>query len=334
MPNTLADLLNTGDDAHPAIGGPGRQWLSYGGLRRQAAATAAALHALNIGRGDRVAIVLPNGPEMAAAFLCIGQAATTAPLNPAYGRAEFDFYLGDLKAKALVVPDDHDGPALDAARALGVAVLRLSFDAADPAGTFRLNGDPAGKPVNTATPDEEDVALILHTSGTTSRPKIVPLLHRNVAISARNVAAALDLSAGDRSLNIMPLFHIHGLVASLAATMAAGGSVWCAPGFNALRIFAQIEEAGPTWITAVPTMHQMILARAAQNRATIEAALLRFLRSSSASLPAPVMEKLAATFGGGGHARAAGAKIDAPIADARPRIVAALAQAVTAAATA
>lgn len=297
MADTLAALVETGSGHAPAIGAPDRPWLTYDGLRAQAKKTRDELHALGIGRGDRVAIVLPNGPEMASAFLCVGQAATTAPLNPAYKREEFDFYLSDLNAKALVVAEDENGPAIDSANALGVGVLRLSADPQAPAGTFALRGEAIAAPPDTRAPGEEDVALILHTSGTTSRPKIVPLLQRNVSVSARNIARSLALTAEDRSLNVMPLFHIHGLVASLSASMAAGASVWCAPGYSALRIFAQIEDADPTWITAVPTMHQANLARAERHLETISRSRLRFLRSSSASLPAPVMEKLAATFG-------------------------------------
>jgi acyl-CoA synthetase (AMP-forming)/AMP-acid ligase II len=141
------------------------------------------------------------------------------------------------------------------------------------------------------------VALILHTSGTTSRPKIVPLLQSNLAASARNIGTSLNLTAQDRCLNVMPLFHIHGLIAAVSASLAAGGSVWCAPGFDALKFFGWMTEARPSWYTAVPTMHQAILARAGRNAETIAEVPLRFLRSSSASLPGPVMEKLAETFG-------------------------------------
>ena len=110
-----------------------------------------------------------------------------------------------------------------------------------------------------------DVALVLHTSGTTSRPKIVPLSHANVCASARNVSRTLDLGPDDRGLVIMPLFHIHGLIAGVLAPLLAGGSIFCPPSFNALRFFAWMAEARPTWHTAVPTMHQAILARAGHN---------------------------------------------------------------------
>jgi acyl-CoA synthetase (AMP-forming)/AMP-acid ligase II len=298
MTETLADLLAMASPDAPALGAPGRPWLSFAGLAGQTARTRAALRAAGIGRGDRVAIVLPNGPEMAAAFACIAQVAVTAPLNPAYKADEFDFYLADLKARAIVLPADHAGPAREAAGRHGLTVLRMSFDPGDPAGSFTLQAEGAAAGAPDATdPAPGDTALILHTSGTTSRPKIVPLLQSNIAASARHIAASLALTPADRCLNVMPLFHIHGLIAAVSASLAAGGSVWCAPGFDALRFFGWLEEARPTWYTAVPTMHQAILARAPRNAETIARAGLRFLRSSSASLPGPVMLELARTFG-------------------------------------
>jgi acyl-CoA synthetase (AMP-forming)/AMP-acid ligase II len=145
-----------------------------------------------------------------------------------------------------------------------------------------------------AQPD--DVALILHTSGTTSRPKIVPLSHRNVAVSAGNIAETLAFTAKDRGLNIMPLFHIHGLIAGTLAPLSRGGYLCCSPGFNALRFFSWMEECKPNWYTAVPTMHQAILTRAAQNKATIEKYPLRFIRSSSSSLPTQVIREIEGVF--------------------------------------
>lgn len=257
---------------------------------------AAALAGMGVGRGDRVAIVLPNGPEMAAAFVTIAQVATTAPLNPGYREEEYDFYLSDLKAKALVVMEGYDGPALASAQKAGMAVVWLSVPSGAPAGSFTLSSDVSG-PADTQAPGPDDVALILHTSGTTSRPKIVPLLQSNIAASAEHIRVSLALTQGDRCMNVMPLFHIHGLIAAVSASLAAGGSIWCAPGFDALKFFGWMREAEPTWYTAVPTMHQAILTRAGRNADVIAEANLRFLRSSSASLPAQVMVALQETFG-------------------------------------
>ena len=258
MPHTIEDLIAGHPDEAKAIGAPDRDWMSYGGLRALSADVAEALHAQGIGRGDRVAIVLPNGPEMAAAFVTVAQACVTAPLNPAYREEEFAFYLDDLKARAVILMEGEDGPAAAAAETLGMRIIGLAPDTAGPAGSFALTGRPADTAGDRSSPEGTDVALILHTSGTTSRPKILPLLQSNVAASAENIAASLDLTPDDRCLNVMPLFHIHGLIAAVLATLGSGGQVWCAPGFDALRFFGWLRDAGPTWYTAVPTMHQAI----------------------------------------------------------------------------
>ena len=297
MAKTMTALLAMHPDTAPAIGAPGRDWLTYGGLRAHADDVRATLRAHGIGPRDRVAIVLPNGPEMATAFVTIAQAAVTAPLNPSYREDEFAFYLDDLGARAIVLAAGEEGPAFAAATRLGLTILRAETDAGMEAGRFRLTGDAGGTPAPDGTPGEDDVALILHTSGTTSRPKIVPLLQSNVAASAHNIAVSLKLTAADRCMNVMPLFHIHGLIAAVSASLQAGGSIWCAPGFDAMKFFGWMRDARPTWYTAVPTMHQAILTRAARNADTIAEVPLRFLRSSSASLPGQVMEQLRETFG-------------------------------------
>lgn len=296
METTFKALITGHAGDLPAIGAPGRDWLSYDGLRALTGEVTKSLNGFGVDADDRVAIVLPNGPEMATAFACVAQVATTAPLNPAYREDEYAFYLEDLKAKALLVEDGYDGPAFQAARTLGMAIIRLSVPDGAPAGYFTLSSDMSG-PARTRAPEASDIALILHTSGTTSRPKIVPLLQSNVAASAQHIRASLDLETRDRCMNVMPLFHIHGLIAAVSASLSAGASIFCTPGFNALNFFAMLQESDPTWFTAVPTMHQAILTRAGRNTDIIENARLRFLRSSSASLPAQVMVELEKTFG-------------------------------------
>ena len=290
----LEDLIQHHPDTANAIGAPGRDWMTYGDLKVLTLNVRQALRAAGIGAQDRVAIVLPNGPEMAAAFVTVAQSTTTAPLNLAYKEDEFAFYLKDLKAKAIIVETGYDGPARSVAKRFDMIVIELT--ATDPAGSFTLSTTATGNAADTL-PASDDVALILHTSGTTSRPKIVPLLQSNVAASAVNVRESLALTRDDCCLNVMPLFHIHGLIAAVSGSLAAGASISCAPGFDALKFYSWLEEVNPSWYTAVPTMHQAILARAPRNAAIIENARLRFLRSSSSSLPGPVMTELANTFG-------------------------------------
>ncbi|CAN7414137.1 acyl--CoA ligase [Mesorhizobium amorphae] len=294
--NSIIARIAAGTDGAPAISAPDRTTLTHGGLRRLIRETAARLNALGLGRGDRVAIVLPNGPEMATAFVAVAAAASTAPLNPAYRADELDFYLSDIGARAILVAKDDSGPAVAVAERLGIRVLRLVALPDAPAGSFSIEGEPVGPSVSSGLAQDGDIALLLHTSGTTSRPKLVPLSHANLAASAAHIGATLGLTADDRCLNIMPLFHIHGLIAAVLSSLAAGGSVFCTPGFNALRFFHWLGEAKPSWYTAVPTMHQAILPRAARNADALAAAPLRFIRSSSASLPAQVMAELEATF--------------------------------------
>jgi acyl-CoA synthetase (AMP-forming)/AMP-acid ligase II len=299
MQQTLKDLLATGADDAPAISAPSRQPLGFGALRTLIANTIARLNELGIGRNERVAIVLANGPEMATCYMACASGVTSAPLNPAYRADEFEFYLSDLNAKALIVEQGSTSPAVEVAHKLGVRVLDLVAPPDLPAGSFTLSprdgggGSPAASG-GFAQPD--DVSMVLHTSGTTSRPKIVPLSQRNLAASATHIRNTLKFSAGDCGLNIMPLFHIHGLIAGVLAPLAAGSQVFCTPGFNALKFFAWMEEAKPTWYTAVPTMHQAIVARAGKNLEVIARHPLRFVRSSSSSMPPQVIREIEEVF--------------------------------------
>jgi acyl-CoA synthetase (AMP-forming)/AMP-acid ligase II len=206
--------------------------------------------------------------------------------------------LSDLNAKALVVEKGSNSPALAVAEKLHIQVLELS-PSGEGTGAFTLSQQ---KPTANTPPklpglaNAEDIGLILHTSGTTSRPKIVPLSQINICASACNVRDNLRLQADDCGLNIMPLFHIHGLIAGLLAPLAAGSNIFCTPGFNALKFFTWMSESKPTWYTAVPTMHQTIVTRASQNRDVIAANPLRFLRSSSSSMPPQVIGELEIAF--------------------------------------
>ncbi len=293
---TLHDMVAQQVPAATAMMAPGGMPLSYGSMNQLIAQTTAALNAMGIGRGDRVGIVLPNCPEMATAFVAVASACTAAPLNMAYRADEFEFYLSDLKAKALIVAVGSETPALAVADKLGVAVIYLKALPEQGAGNFELTSDQKGQASSPGPAHADDVALILHTSGTTSRPKIVPLSHRNVCASARNISTTLQLTSGDRELHVMPLFHIHGLIAGVLAPMAVGSMIFCTPGFNALKFFSWMKECKPTWYTAVPTMHQTILARAAGNMDVIEANPLRFIRSSSSSMPPQVIAELERVF--------------------------------------
>lgn len=281
---------------HAALLGDGNEPLSHQQLRDQVAATVTMLNRLGVGRNDRVAIVLPQGPDLAVIFLAVAAGATAAPLNPAYVEKEFVFYLGDLSARTLILPQGSNSPARAAANSLGVPVIEL-IPGENGAGQFHLSGVARSLVATGGFAEADDVALVLHTSGTTSRPKMVPLTHANLLASARHIGTTLQLQPTDRCLNVMPLFHIHGLVAGLLASLGAGGSTVCTRALDTEKFFGWLEERKPSWYSAVPTMHQAILAHAQSLPRQPVRSSLRFIRSSSAALPPPVMAGLETVFG-------------------------------------
>jgi oxalate---CoA ligase len=296
---TIQQLLAAQASQNPqavAIAAPHRLPLSYDRLYTHINRTVETLNAMGLGRGDRIAIVLPNSPEMALAFLAVAATATSAPLNPAYQATEYDFYLEDLNAKALIVQSGIDSVARKVAASRNIPIIELVPEPSAEAGIFQLYGDTKLPSVENAFAQAMDVALVLHTSGTTSRPKIVPLTQTNLCISADNIRTTLKLQQSDRCLNVMPLFHIHGLIAAVLASLTAGASVVCTPGFDANKCFEWMEALLPTWYSAVPTMHQAILDSAKENRKIIDHCPMRFIRSSSAALPPQIMEALEQAF--------------------------------------
>jgi len=253
---------------------------------------ASALAAAGVKRGDRIGMALPNGIANVVTFLAAAMAGTAAPLNPAYKEEEFKFYLDDTNAKVLLLPPEGID---EARRAAGSRVPILSVEM-DANGTVTLGGVSGGAAVTPPALDE--TALVLHTSGSTGRPKRVPLSHANLSISAGNVARGYALTSEDVSLCVMPLFHVHGLVASTLATLSTGGTVVVPSKFSPLSFWSVAQDVGATWYSAVPTIHQLLLARVKPGAARpAGASKLRFIRSCSASLPPQVMHDLESAFG-------------------------------------
>ncbi len=241
---------------------------------------------------DRAAIVLPNGPYMASSFLAISSYMSAAPLNPSYKSEEYEFYLKDLNPKIVLVEKNSENPVVDVAKKLKIELCEINPEKDGPSGIFNIYE----KESEFSLPNENDEALVLHTSGTTSRPKIVPLTNKNIFSSAENISKSLNLSKNDHCLNIMPLFHIHGLIAILASSMKAGASVCASNGFNAIKFLDIAKSEKITWYSGVPTMHQAILLRARRNLEIAKALKLRLIRSSSASLPPAVFNDLNDVF--------------------------------------
>ena len=291
----IVELLDHGNPDHVALTtAGGGHALSYGNLKAQVQDLAASLNQLGLGRGDRIAMALPNGIELISSFLAAATAGTAAPLNPAYKYDEFKFYLEDTKARALILPP---GELEEARRAAGDQVLIIEASI-DSSGRVQYASDGKVGPAQSVDqPTDDDIALMLHTSGTTSRPKRVPLAHKNLKISARNVAGWYQLSSDDVSLCVMPLFHVHGLVASTLATFYSGGSVVVVPRFNPLTFWATVRDHRATWYSAVPTIHQVLVSRAKPGMRPQGAEFLRFIRSCSASLSPQTMFDIEERFG-------------------------------------
>ncbi|MBW4616314.1 MAG: acyl--CoA ligase [Desmonostoc vinosum HA7617-LM4] len=294
----LFELL-AGEENHPALITPDGSSLNYGQLRQNVTSLVSQLNSFGLKQDHRIAIVMSNGSPMAITFLAAALCGTAAPLNPKYKQEEFAFYYEDTQAKALITLSD--GP--EAAIAAASVDMMLINAQVNNDGT--LNFELTKAPSNTShsplpitpnphspLPNSDDVAMILHTSGTTSRPKRVPIRHRNLIASANNIVNAYSLTAADTTLCLMPLFHIHGLVGCLLATLASGGKLVCPHGFNALEFWKLVKTYKPTWYSAAPTMHQTILARAGRNTEIVNAHSFRFIRSSSAPLPPIIIEQM------------------------------------------
>jgi acyl-CoA synthetase (AMP-forming)/AMP-acid ligase II len=294
QPTTLLGLIKAIPGDRTAIVLPEQNIrVTYASLAAQVQAVADQLATAGIGRGQRVSTALPNGLPTIVTFLAASVAGTAAPLNPAYREEEFRFYLEDTDAKIMIVPPD----GAEAARAAANGRAKLLTAEMSDAGVVTLGG--VSGPAKTASaPSLDDTALVLHTSGSTGRPKRVPLSHANLTISAANVAATYALTPHDVSLCVMPLFHVHGLVASTLATLKTGGTVVVPSKFSPLSFWRTVRDTGATWYSAVPTIHQMLLSRvSAGSPKPAGAEHLRFIRSCSASLSPQTMQDLEQAFG-------------------------------------
>lgn len=285
-PRTVIDIVRNSAESDPSAVAvlstdPGER-MTYGELAGTVGALGAQLRARGVGPCDAVLVDLPNGPAMLVATVATMCAAVCAPMNAAYTRPELEALAADVGAVAVVTPPASTGPAAQLAKERGLVWVEF-----EPAGTAPGGPDP-GLPV---APDEGAVALLLHTAGTTARPKQVPLTHANLAAAARNVVDSLHLTAADRCLNVMPLFHSHGLLGAAMSTLCAGASIVCARGMDPRRFLRWATELGCTWYTAASTLHQLVV------DAPGEWEGLRFMRSASGPLPPQVAVALEERFG-------------------------------------
>jgi acyl-CoA synthetase (AMP-forming)/AMP-acid ligase II len=286
---SLTALLAGGDAEHPALIVPDSgEMLTYAQTAARVETLAQRLAGLGVRRGDRVALALPNGPDVVLLLLAVtALGAAAAPLNPAYTETEYEFFLTDIAPRLMLIPASGATAATAAAAATGTILIAVR-PAGDGPPELLADGQAATlqRAFEPGSPD--DVAFVLHTSGTTSRPKQVPLRQRNLMASTRTIAAHYRLSQADVSFCVMPLFHIHGLVASTFAALSQGGAVIAPRRFTPQRFWPQAREHGATWLSAGPTLHQMILDKADDGGPP---ATLRFVRSCSSALAPALMER-------------------------------------------
>src|SRR3984893_17988056 len=280
-----------------AILAPGRLPMTYDALWLQTRDVVRGLRSLGVGRTDRVAVVLPDGPEAAVAMLAVAAGAVCVPLNPAFTQDEYQRYFGELHLAALLTRADLNSASRRVAHILGIPVIDVSARQSEAAGAFSIVGQARQRAADDEFASGADDAFMLLTSGSTSQPKTVPLTHASVCQSARNVGAAIELEARDRLLSVLPLYHGHGLISGLLAALAAGSSVVCTPGFDARAFFGWLTEFRPTWDTAVPAIHQAILKEADAHSEAARRSSLRLVRSASTSLAHDVLGRLATLFG-------------------------------------
>jgi acyl-CoA synthetase (AMP-forming)/AMP-acid ligase II/acyl carrier protein len=304
-PRRIADLLENQSSRCPektAICAPDGIAFSYRDLYGQTTALSAELRRYGLGGSARIAVVIPEGIELAVAILATAMSGICAPVSTELQRGEYSVLLSDMTAKALVATAQTPPAAIEAARDLDVQILQL--EPASPPGSgcpFQLRGDINNLNRSSATSPPDSVgphspALLLHTSGTTARPKRVSLSHEQICQSAELISASLSLGAQDTTLGVMPLVHIHGLMATLFAVLASGGTVVFPGRFHASKFFGVLSAVQPTWLTGGPSFLHQIDDRASANAAVRSSLRLRFIRSASAPLPNALLTSLERHF--------------------------------------
>lgn len=272
-----------------ALTSPGGDALTYLELDRRLHSMRREAAGAGLGPGEIAALVLPNGPDLITAFLAVAGIGAAAPLDPSSTESELRYYLSRLGARIVIAPDGVTSPAIAAAGALRIPVLRICSSGAF-LGTVPDNLQ-AALSVRTT-----DAALLMFTSATTGTPKLVPHTWANLRAMATREIDALQLSATDRLLSLMPLFHMHGLAAVLAQ-LFCGGAIISTPGFNPATFLDWLDRFQPTWFTSNPPLNRAILALAHRHPEVFRRASLRFIRTTGAAPQPEVIKSLEESVG-------------------------------------
>lgn len=252
---------------------------SFAEIGQRAASIAAGLIGRGMRPGDRIAVGLPNSPDLAATALAVIQAgAVLVPLNPAYSADELQYIVGDAGARAAIVTEEHAGLLTQA------QLFDLSLIVTEPGG---LAAAPSREPAV----DPEAAALIVYTSGTTGRPKGAVLPHRALLSNLRTVAEAWRWTERDRLLLTLPCFHLHGLGLGIIASFLVGSSIVLRRRFVAEEICADLVRHAATMFFGVPTMYNRLVALPEGALERHDLSRMRLWVSGSAPLPAATFER-------------------------------------------
>lgn len=291
---TLANIIDNNNPSEKAIIIPDGISLSYAELNTEIDKISSILSAVGLKKGVTASIVFENGLEFISTFLAISKTgATVAPLNPEYTIEEFKFYMSDTDSQFLILSSESN-LSIDAANELSIQIINTSINDLGDLSLYK-NSIELTKMLDPNTPNPDDIALFLHTSGTTSQPKGVPLTHKNLMASLSNISNTYKLTGKDAALLVMPLFHVHGLIGVALSTLFTGGTLIIPPRFSATTFWKQQYNYNATWYSAVPTIHQILLMRADKDKAPHKS--FRFIRSCSAALAPSVFEDLENRFG-------------------------------------
>ena len=291
---TLANLMDNAPSNKTSVIIPGGPNINYQDFRDEVEKIAGLLAGYGVNKGAAVSIVLENSLDFMVDFLAVTRAgAIAAPLNPAYTVDEFKFFMEDADAKLVIVSAGATA-AIEAANSLSIPFLISSVNS-DGKVALSHEDNNLSKSIDPENPSPDDIALFLHTSGTTSRPKGVPLTHSNLMTSLNNIVKTYGLSENDTALVVMPLFHVHGLIGVALSSLNSAGTIVIPPRFSASNFWQNQALTKATWYSAVPTIHQILLMRADDDNAPTKS--FRFIRSCSASLAPSVFSDLESRFG-------------------------------------
>ena len=277
--NPLCDNLLGGDGAAPLLLAPDGAQLSRAQFAALSARLAARLLALGARRGDRLLCQAQKSPQMLALCLaCMRIGVIFVPLNPAYTRAELEYFIGDARPSILVCDGGAQHGLRPLARQCGATLRTLDAD-----GSGALTAGLDGEAQAAAAPcGADDPACMLYTSGTTGRPKGAVLSHGNLLANARTLAALWRFSADDVLLHALPIFHLHGLFAAAFTMLAARAAMLFVPRFDAAEVARLLPRA--TAMMGVPTHYTRLLALPEAQFGRATASGMRLFISGSAPL--------------------------------------------------